>query len=78
MLDFTKPFVVEIDALGIVLEVVLMQKECLISYIIRVFSNRNRLKSVYEKELTNIVFAVHKWHHYLSKTHFIIRTNQKV
>lgn len=50
MSDFTKPFVVEINALWIGLEAILMQKGRLIAYISRALSSHNHLNLVYEIE----------------------------
>lgn len=35
------------------------------------------MKSVYERELLAIVYAVTKWRHYLTRNQFMIRTDQK-
>lgn len=41
------------------------------------FSSQGRVKSVYERELLAIVFAVDRWKHYLTGKKVIIRTDQR-
>lgn len=48
-----------------------------IAFISKAFSSKGRVKSVYERELLAIVFAVTKWRHYLTGHKFTIRTDQK-
>lgn len=74
--DFTKEFVVEIDASGLGLGVVLMQAERPIAYLSKTLSLINKEKSVYERELMAIVLALQKWRHYLLGCHFQVRTDQ--
>lgn len=75
--NFQKLFIVETDASGTGLGAVLIQEGHPISYYSQVLGARNRLKSVYEKELMAIVLAVRKWRHYLLGRRFIIITDQR-
>ena len=73
---FTKPFIVETNASGT--GAVLSQSDRPIAFISKGFSSKGRVKSVYERELLAIVFAVIKWRHYLTGHQFTIRTDQKI
>nr|KAJ0214226.1 hypothetical protein LSAT_V11C400166490 [Lactuca sativa] len=72
MPDFQKIFVVENDASGHVLGVVLTQD----MYCSSIFGARARLKYIYKKELMEIVKAILKWRAYLLGRKFIVRTDQ--
>jgi len=75
--NFSIPFVIETDASNTGLGVVLMQQGRPVAFLSQPLSERAQRKSVYERELMAIVFAVQKWRHYLMGNHFIIHTDQK-
>ncbi|KAI5407215.1 hypothetical protein KIW84_053460 [Lathyrus oleraceus] len=74
--DIQKPFVVETDASSTGIGVVLMQDRHPVAFISKVLSPKNRLLSVYDRELLALVHAVSKWHQYLSLNIFTILTDQ--
>lgn len=77
LLDFTQPFVIETYASGMGIGAVLSQGKWAIAFISQKFSNKGRIRSVYERELLAIVFAVDKWKHYLTRKKVIIRTDHR-
>lgn len=72
--DFTKEFVIETDASGYGLGVVLMQGGHPLAYISKHLASKHMSLSAYEKELMAMVLAVEKWKPYLAGRHFVIKT----
>jgi len=75
--DFTKTFVVEVDACRYGLGAVLMQDHHPLAFIIRNLNLQQQSLSTYEKELLAVVFVVQKWRLYLLHKKFIIRTDRR-
>ncbi|XP_020415503.1 uncharacterized protein LOC109948019 [Prunus persica] len=73
--DFTKPFIIESNASGSGIGVVLQQEGRPIAFTSKTLGPRNQALSTYEREMMAIVHAIKKWHHYLQGRHFIIKTN---
>lgn len=77
LLDFSKVFVVETDALGCGLGAILMQDHRPIAYYSQVLSAKSQHRSVYERELMAVVLAIQKWRHYFLGWWFIFLTDQR-
>jgi hypothetical protein len=73
--NLNKTFVVETDASGSGIGVVLMQEGHPISFISKSLGPQQQALSTYEREMLAILHAVTKWRHYLWGRHFTIRTN---
>jgi len=71
--DFTEAFVIETNAFGAGIGVVLLQNGHPIAYLSRALSLKHQSLSTHERELMAIVLAVEKWRPYLLGRHFIIR-----
>jgi len=63
--DFTKAFIVECDASGEGIVVVLMQTGQPLAYLRQGLKGKSLHLSTYEKELLTLVMALGKWRHYL-------------
>lgn len=72
---FTKGFMIECDACGVGIGVVLMQNNQSIAFFSQAFKGRNLLFSTYEKELLALVVTIKMQRPYLFGSIFIICTN---
>lgn len=70
-------FVVECDASGMGLGVVLVQQGHPFAYISRKLKGRALSLSMCEKEMIAILLAIKKWRQYLIGRRFLIKTDQR-
>nr|KYP42018.1 Retrovirus-related Pol polyprotein from transposon 297 family [Cajanus cajan] len=75
--NFSKPFIIQTDASGTTMGVVLVQDFHLIAYFSKVFCPRMAKASAYIRELHAVTSAVKCWRQYLLGSSFIIQTDQK-
>lgn len=75
MPDYSKPFVVETDASGIGIGVVLMQQGHSIAYISKSLAPKHQLIFVYDGKLLAPIFAISKLSYYLMNNSIIIKTD---
>jgi hypothetical protein len=73
LLDFTKTFVLECDALGKGIGTILMQEGRLLAFTNKQLSEQYLGKSIYEKEMLAILHAIDLWRPYLLGKHFQIK-----
>ena len=71
--DFSKPFIIECDALGYGLGAILMQKHRPIAYHSQALKGKHLHLSTYEIELLALAIAIKKWRPYLLGRPFIVR-----
>lgn len=75
--DFTSAFIVECDASGSGIGVVLHQGNGAITFFSRALPPRHRGLAAYERELIGLAQAVRHWHPYLWGRVFIVRTDHQ-
>lgn len=76
LLDFNKPFILEIDVSQNGIGAVFMQDKRPIAFSSKALPPKKKGLSAYEKELWGLIHAVGKWRSYLGH-HFMIKTNHQ-
>jgi hypothetical protein len=75
--DFTQPFIIECDACGIGIGVVLSQNNHPIAYFSEALKGSALTLSTYEKKMLAIVKSINKWRPYLLGKPFTVHTDQQ-
>ncbi|GJR22850.1 retrotransposon-related protein [Tanacetum coccineum] len=73
--NFDKEFIIETDASGYGVGVVLQQEGHPIAFLSKTLAPKHQSLAAYEKELLAMVLALQKWRGYLLDRHFKIRTD---
>ena len=77
LLDFSKEFVLEMDACDVGIGVVLSQEGRPVSYLSQALAPRHLGLNIYDKELLALIVVVDKWRYYLEGRRFIIRIDHE-
>jgi hypothetical protein len=75
--NFTQSFVIECDASGVGVGVVLMQNDRPVAFLSKALKGKALHMSTYENELFALVIAIQKWRPYLLGQSFIVKTDQQ-
>ena len=75
--DFSQRFVIECDASGIGIGVILSLQNWPVAYFSEALKGSALALSTYEKEILAIVKEIKKWRPYLLRKPFTVRTDQK-
>ena len=75
MPNFDEPFIIETDASGCGIGVVLLQGGHPIAFMSKTLAPKHHTLSTYEKEFLAVIQALEKWRGYLLDRHFIIKTD---
>lgn len=75
LLDFSLPFVVETNAFGVGMGVILSKQNHPIAFFSKALCSKLLHASTYVKKLVSIMVAVKKWQQYLLGHHFMILTD---
>lgn len=75
--NFSKRFMIEIDAYKDGIGFVLMQEGYPITYTSKALFPKNQLLSIYEKEILAILNAIKKYKPYLVNQHFVIKIDHQ-
>ncbi|MCO5577599.1 hypothetical protein L7F22_031430 [Adiantum nelumboides] len=75
--DLSKSFVVQCDACGNSIGVVLMQNGRVVAYESRILSDTEKTYQIYEKELLAVIHALSSWKHYLLGADFVVQTDHQ-
>ena len=74
--NITKIFIVECDALGNGIGVILMQEGKILTFESQLIKGNHLHKSIYEKKMLAIIHALKQWHPYLIGRHFKVKIYQ--
>ena len=75
--DFSKRFIIEMDASDKGIGAVLMQEGHPLAFLSKSLGPKQQALSTYEKECLAILLAVDKWRSYLQHAEFFIKTDQR-